>query len=495
MRTNPPQYSPGQLIGERYRVLHAFESGRLGRVHVCAEVGSATIVAVKVFRRELSRDADCAELLLRQAEAARLLTARHPGLLAVHGCERTPAGELCLVTEYIKGRTLRDVIRTDGPLDVARAVRLAGQIADALDAGHRQGIVHGQLCPEQILLAGVGETEAVRLKGFESRGVDEIGALAAMRGAGFLRIRPHYLSPEQIEGDRVSPRTDVYALGAILYEMLSGSPPFRDATPDGVLAQQLQAEPAPLRTGRPEIPPVVELKVGQALEKEPGKRQRYVGDLANQSLTDLALEEMAQAAERSRPWPLRLLVGVRRGWTREDTDEEEDAPAARRILAAIAVLLVLALVGASVVWTVREFWIPAVEEWAGESPRVSGTPASLPAAGAREHGTTTSRAEPPSGATRAEPTAAAPITEGVPPQAESPAAAPSDPKRLAVKPAPTIRDAGRRERDRRAGSVAGAGIAPPAPSAPPPRPSREQSESPDPGAIIDWLFQQGRGNR
>jgi serine/threonine protein kinase len=166
-------------------------------------------------------------------------------------------------------------------MDIGRAVRLGAQIAEGLGAAHAVGVIHRDIKPDNIMVVGVGEKEEVKLMDFGIARLRDTGAMTRLTRSGVLMGTPAYMAPEQIEGGGdVSERTDIYALGLVLYEMLSGGAPFRASTPGTVLVKQLREMPVPLRKLRAEVPAAVEKVVMQALEKKPQSRQRDMEEVA-----------------------------------------------------------------------------------------------------------------------------------------------------------------------------------------------------------------------
>ena len=333
--------------------------GSLGAAdYLCVETATAKTVAVKLYRRDLATDEDFAGALQRQAACAITLGERHDGIGRVHECGRSADGNLFVVMEFLKGRRLVDIIRDDGPLDVRRTLRLCGQLVGALEAAHEMGVVHGDLRPHHVMVAGAGDDEIVKLKGFEASGVREIGVAGHLRRAGVVSSFPEYTAPEEVEGDAVTGRTDIYALGVMLFEMLSGGTPFRGATPDGVLARHLQDTAAPLDSLRQGIPAVMTLRVSQALEKEPEKRQRYIGDVINEYLFDLAVDELLEEAARKRPWAIRMLSAAVQACLPETSDDGDERTVARIFLKTVAGAAVATAVLAPAAWIASPYWLP-----------------------------------------------------------------------------------------------------------------------------------------
>ena len=244
----------GQVIKGRYRVLRKLGEGGMGAVYLADQLSISRKVALKVLHREFTRDHEFVQRFHQEARLAAALN--HPAITTVFDFDQGEDGSLFIVMEYLEGTLLSEVIRRDGALDVARAVRLGVQIADGLGAAHAAGVIDRDVKPQNIMVLTPGDR--VKLMDF---GIARMG-------------------PEQIEGRPITVKTDIYAFGVVLYEMLTGTTPFNAPTSTAVLTKQLREPPAPLRRVRPEVSPLVEQVVMQALEKEPEWRQENMGDLA-----------------------------------------------------------------------------------------------------------------------------------------------------------------------------------------------------------------------
>ena len=501
-----------QVIDGRYRVVDTLGTGGLGTVYLCDEIKTGRRLAVKVFRRDCAMDDEFVDRLRRQVNLTKSLQDNRSAILAVLDCGRMRDGGAYLTTEYLQGRTLKDIIRRGGPLDVQRALRLACQIAGALDAIHDRGFVHTDVRAENVIILAAGEEETATLKGFEVAGLRDTALVGHMIRAGVIPSNPEYATPEQIEGDQVTARTDIYAFGVLLYEMLTGRVPFSGSHPDGVLAQHLQEVPAPLSAFRRGIPSVLELRVKQALEKEPEKRPRYVGDVVNEYLCALAADELREEQARQRRGVIgRLAAGVRSRLPHRDGSSDEGAPAVIGWAIGVAVAL-LAAISAAAMWM---FWPVRLPVPTASAPPTRDVPAAAverpvaadeippaPAAPPVTAGNTAAppetaiaTAEAPTGAGDAE-TEALPVVRpeaSTPPTPTVPREASLRPPAVAARPQKSSRPSARVEAPARAERRA----APPqvAPQAPVSRPEAAPSArgTPDPTAIIDWLLSRPRG--
>jgi serine/threonine protein kinase len=500
-----------QVINGRYRVVDMLGTGSLGTVYLCDEIPTAKRVAVKVFRREFAKDAEFMDCVRRQVKLAAASYASRPTILAVYDCGRTYDGSAYIATEYLQGRTLKDIIRRGGPLDVQRALRVGCQIAEGLDAIHNMGFVHTDVRSENVIVVMAGEEEVAKLKGFEVAGLRETALVGHLIRAGIIPSNPEYATPEQIEGDQVTARTDIYAFGVLLYEMLTGRVPFSASIPDAVLAKHLQEAPVPLSTFRQEIPSVVELRVKQALEKEPERRQRYIGDVVNEYLCELAADEwLAERARQRRGVIGKLAARVqsRLPPLRASPAEGTSLGLRWKVGVAAALLVALSVAAMWMFWPVqrpahtaapprqRPLGVPAAERERPvgihqDTPRPALPPvAADDVPGAPDGGVTT--AELPKDTSDSEPTDVPAMrrdTAGPQP--------PTVPKESSLRPP----DVGTRPQKssrppaRVEAPVTGERQTAPARVAQPPSVSRQDTPTPargapDPTAIIDWLLGQ-----
>lgn len=276
---SPPRPSATRApIGGRYEIGDLIGAGGMGRVHEGYDRVLGRSVAVKVLDESRARDPRFVEAFRREARAAAAL--HHPNVVSVFDSGQED-GLRYIVMERIRGRTLREVLAEEGPLEPDRAVAIAGQIAAALAAAHHQGLVHRDIKPGNVMLTQDG---SVRVMDFGiARAVDE-----ESRTGGMVLGTATYLPPEQARGRGVSPAGDVYSLGCVLYEMLTGRPPFVGENPVATVCRHVSEVPVPPSEVVDGIPPALEALVLRAMAKEPERRfrdgRRFGGALAAAAL-------------------------------------------------------------------------------------------------------------------------------------------------------------------------------------------------------------------
>ena len=263
----------GQSISH-YRILEHLGAGGMGVVYKAEDVRLGRTVALKFLPPDLTRDAAAKERFLREAQAASALD--HPHICTIYGFDETADGRLFLAMAYYDGETLHQRI-APGPLPPGEAVRIAVQIAEGLAKAHAHGIVHRDIKPPNVMITGDG---VVKLLDF---GLACLPEVTAMTGRGLALGTLSYMAPEQARGDAVDPRADLWALGVVLYQMLSGCMPFAGDSAPAVLYRILQVTPDPVHLSRAGIPLELSRLVGRALMKDPADRYQS----ADEMLTDL----------------------------------------------------------------------------------------------------------------------------------------------------------------------------------------------------------------
>jgi len=291
-------------------------------------------VAIKVLPSHLGLDQEFVERFQREARASAQL--RHPNIVVIHDVGHDQ-GLYYIVMELLEGRTLKEIIELEGALPVERASRIVEQVADALDYAHERGLVHRDVKPANIF---VGEDGHATLTDF---GIAKAASEAQqLTRTGILMGTPDYMSPEQAEGGEVDYRTDLYALGVVLYQMLSGQVPFRGTTPHAILHAVIYEPPAALRQVRPNLSPSVEMMVMKAIAKRPERRYQSGAELA-ESLRKASTSKGQRLVVPAQPSPVdRGAPPVARRVPDGLGKPQEQAPSRRPIvwiLAALAVVL------------------------------------------------------------------------------------------------------------------------------------------------------------
>src|SRR4051812_34680281 len=250
------------IIDGRYRVLHRVGSGGMADV-VCAEdLQLGRNVAIKLLHRRFAQDEEFVERFRREASSAAGL--QHPNVVAVY--DRGAWDDTYYIAmEYLEGRTLKKLVLDEAPLAAPRAIDLTTQILRAARFAHKRGIIHRDLKPHNVIIDAEGRAKVTDF------GIAKAGA-SDMTQTGSIMGTAQYLSPEQAQGHAVSAASDLYSVGIILYEMLTGRVPFEGESAVTIALKQVSEQPVPPSQLNPAVTPALEAAVMRALEKDPARR-------------------------------------------------------------------------------------------------------------------------------------------------------------------------------------------------------------------------------
>ncbi len=261
----------GTVLADRYAVGELLGRGGMAEVYLATDRVLDRPVACKVLGGWLANDDTFVERFRREALAAARIS--HPNLVAVFDAG-SEDGVHYIVMEHVPGATLADVLRTEGRLHPLRATTIAASVADALEVAHTARIVHRDVKPANVMLTPDGRTKLMDLgiaRNIDGESITHASSILGTAG---------YISPEQARGDPVDHRSDIYSLGCVLYEMLTGRQPFEAGDPLAVAYKHVHEAPAPPRSLDPSIPPGLEAVTLRAMEKEPAARFQSVADMA-----------------------------------------------------------------------------------------------------------------------------------------------------------------------------------------------------------------------
>ena len=261
-------------LSSRYELGEILGFGGMSEVHLARDVRLSRDVAIKVLRADLARDPTFYLRFRREAQNAAALN--HPAIVAVYdtGEAETDAGPLpYIVMEYVDGDTLRDIVRSEGPMAPRRAMEVISDVCAALDFSHRNGIVHRDVKPANVMINRAG---AVKVMDFGiARAISD--ASSPMTQTAAVIGTAQYLSPEQARGEQVDARSDVYSLGCVLFEILTGEPPFKGDSPVAVAYQHVREDPQTPSAVNPDIPRELDSVILKAMSKNPANRYQTAG--------------------------------------------------------------------------------------------------------------------------------------------------------------------------------------------------------------------------
>ena len=291
----------GQVIADRYRVVRKLGEGGMGEVYLCEHVLMGSPVAIKILRPALVSDADALSRFLREARnASRVL---HPHVARIYDVGEMPGHFAYLAMEYIDGPTLAAVLKQDGAMPIHRVADIVAQVTDAISVAHGLGIVHRDLKPDNLMLArardGRDDVKVVDFGVAKAFGAHE----QLVTASGFIVGTPAYMSPEQLAGETLDGRSDLYSLAIIAFMMLTGSLPFIGDTPEQIMMARLTAELRGLSTVKPDVrwPQSLQMVLDRGLAKSPDDRYATIEEFgrafdAAARSTDYRVSGRAQGA-------------------------------------------------------------------------------------------------------------------------------------------------------------------------------------------------------
>jgi len=260
----------GRVFSSRYEIQREVAQGGMAEVYLARDQLLNRPVALKALFPEYAREPSFVERFRREAQAAANLN--HPNIVAIYDWGQE-SGTYFIVMEYVEGRSLRDLCRSEAPLDANQAAEITAEIASALAFAHRNGVVHRDVKPGNVLLTRSGN---VKVTDF---GIARAGTSDGLTQTGSVMGTATYFSPEQAQGLPVDGRSDVYSLGVVLYEMVTGGAPFTGDSPVAVAYKHVREDPVAPSQRNAEVPHDLEQIIMTALAKDPGHRYQTADDL------------------------------------------------------------------------------------------------------------------------------------------------------------------------------------------------------------------------
>jgi serine/threonine-protein kinase len=271
----------GSTIAGKYQITGKLGAGGMGTVYRATRLLIGDEIAIKILHSEQS-DPRSAERFSREAQAAARL--KHPNAVTIYDFGVTDDGLQYLVMDWVEGESLRRIIKQQGPLIPSASAEIIDQVCAALDEAHRHNIIHRDIKPDNIIVSVSAVGLRVKVLDFGIAKLRDDTA-SNLTQTGSILGTPHYMSPEQCLGEELDTRSDIYSVGIVLYEMLTGLVPFNSPTSAAVVVQQVTQPPPSLRALNASLSPAVEIVVLHALEKQRGARPQTASELAREFKT------------------------------------------------------------------------------------------------------------------------------------------------------------------------------------------------------------------
>jgi serine/threonine protein kinase len=371
LRAPPGSDLVGSILADRYHVIRRIGEGGMGQVYLAEHVKMKRKSAVKVLHQGMVHDPDAISRFNREASNASQI--QHPNVAAIYDFGETPEGLIYLAMEFVDGEPLTKIIERHGALTAARAADIGEQVASALEAAHDMGIIHRDLKPDNIMITRGRAGEDVAK-------VVDFGIAKAMEGddqkvtkTGLAIGTPEYMSPEQLGGDQLDSRTDIYSLGLVTFNMLTGQLPFPSVVSREALIMRLTEKPRTLAEIRNDVqwPPELQTVMDKALANHPADRYQHVSQFGRELVTAVAtMPESAftstgtlelspiAAAAKTEARPLGGGAASRRDRSKEELPvpelEEEKSGSPVALIFGVLVLLILGGGGGWWYWNSRQ---------------------------------------------------------------------------------------------------------------------------------------------
>jgi len=292
----------GRILDSKYELLERLGEGGMGAVYRARRLHIGDEVAVKVLHADLIVNAKAIERFRREARSAAMIS--HPNVVSIHDFSdaRSSDTPAYIVMELVRGISLRSLLKRDGRLSATRTVALMRDVCAGVGVAHRQGVVHRDLKPDNVIVAPAsheGEHETAKVVDFGIAKLRDMAAESGLTQTGAVMGTIYYMSPEQCRGEELDARADVYSLGAMIYEMLTGQPPFRANNITGLISKHVGEAP-PAFSADLQVPPALAAACFTALAKNRDSRQADALALGRELQGGLAAIPASQVSEAQR---------------------------------------------------------------------------------------------------------------------------------------------------------------------------------------------------